>query len=281
MELLSPAKINLFLAITGKRPDGYHTLITLMCPIRLSDTVTLTPGSQHITVTCSDPSVPDDHGNIAYSAARRFFDAIGSPEGVGIAIEKRIPVAAGLGGGSSNAATVLRGLNRLHGNVLSEKELCALGLSIGADVPFFIVQKPSIARGIGERIETYPDLSPFSLVLIFPGFPVPTESVYGSLNLGLTKCKKTITCCVLKHQGFSAERHLCNDLETVTASRYPVISSAKEALMRNGAIGALMSGSGPAVFGIFTDPGTARKAYGAISRDGQWQVFLSEVWADP
>lgn len=281
MELASPAKINLFLQVTGKRPDGYHNLVTLMCAIRLFDRVSLTFNTDRITVTCTDPQIPTDQTNLAYMAADRFLKCLDIREAVGIAIDKRIPVAAGLGGGSSNAATVLRGLNRHFGSPLSEEALRSVGLSIGADVPFFINQKPAIARGIGEELEPYSNLNPYPIVLIFPGFGVPTASVYNNLNLGLTNCKKTISCFLLKHQGFDAEHHLCNDLEPVTASKYPVIRSAKEALLRNGAIGALMSGSGPTVFGIFSDADMARRASHSLSKSRHWQVFVTEIWIDP
>ena len=281
MKLVSPAKINLFLQVTGKRPDGYHNLITLMCAIRLFDTISLTFDASRISVTCTDPQIPTDQTNLAYIAADRFLKYLNIREGVRIAIDKRIPVAAGLGGGSSNAAAVLRGLNRHFGCPLSDEALRSMGLSIGADVPFFINQKPSIASGIGEEVEPYPNLDPYPIVLIFPGFGVSTASVYNNLNLGLTNCKKTISCSLLKYQEFDAKHHLCNDLEPVTISRYPVIQSAKEALLENGAIGALMSGSGPTVFGIFPDPDMASKASHCLSRNLHWQVMATDIWTDP
>jgi 4-diphosphocytidyl-2-C-methyl-D-erythritol kinase len=280
MELVSPAKINLFLYVTGKRTDGYHDLITLMCAIRLFDTISLTFATDRITITCTDPKIPTDQTNLAYMAADRFFKLLNIREGVDIGIDKRIPVAAGLGGGSSNAATVLRGLNRHFDSPLSDNELRTLGLSIGADVPFFIHPEPALARGVGELLEPYSNIDPHPIVLIFPGFGVSTASVYNNLNLGLTNCKKTITCSVLKHQRFDAEHHLHNDLEAVTASRYPAILSAKEALLRNGAIGALMSGSGPTVFGIFPDPDTATKASHYLSKNQHWQVIATDIWMD-
>lgn len=281
MELVSPAKINLFLQVTGKRPDGYHNLITLMCAIRLFDTISLTFDTDRITINCTDPQIPTDHTNLAYQAADRFLKYLNIRGGVSIAIDKRIPVAAGLGGGSSNAATVLRGLNRHFGSPLSDETLRSVGLSIGADVPFFISQEPSIARGIGEELQPYPNLVPYPVVLIFPRFGVSSASVYNNLNLGLTNCKKTITCTVLKHQEFDAKHHLCNDLEPVTISKYPVIQTAKEALLRSGAIGALMSGSGPTVFGIFPDPDIAGKTSQSLSKNRHWQVIATDIWINP
>lgn len=277
MELLSPAKINLSLQVTGKRPDGYHSLISLMCPVSLYDRISLTFGRPTTTVTCSIPEIPRDKGNLAYRAAACFLKAINSTAGVGMVIEKQIPVAAGLGGGSSNAATVLLGLNRHYGTPFSEEELMGMGLSIGADVPFFIHGGPAVATGIGEKIEAYHGLTSHPVVLVFPGFGVSTKMVYNNLNLGLTNCKKTVTCALLKQQGFNAERHLCNDLESVTVRKYPAVLSVKEVLLRHGAKGALMSGSGPTVFGIFSEPAVAQTAAKIISENQEWQVFLAEL----
>ncbi|MEE8400357.1 MAG: 4-(cytidine 5'-diphospho)-2-C-methyl-D-erythritol kinase [Desulfobacterales bacterium] len=278
MTLLSPAKINLFLQVTGKRPDGYHDLVSLMCPVSLYDEISLTFERPTTTVTCSIPELPRDRRNLAYQAAERFFKAMDTAAGVDIVIEKRIPVAAGLGGGSSNAAAVLLGLNRHYDTPFSEAHLMKMGLSIGADVPFFIYGRPAIATGIGEQIEPYHGLTtPSPVVLVFPGFGVSTEMVYNNLTLGLTNCEETITCTCLKQQDFNAEDHLYNDLESVTVSKYPAILSVKEVLLRHGAKGALMSGSGPTVFGIFSEPGLAQNAAKIISENRKWQVFLAEL----
>ena len=230
MTLVSPAKINLFLQVTGKRHDGYHELISLMCALRLSDTIRLSFNADSISLACSDPSVPVDETNLAYKAASLYLKHLDTDQGVHIAIQKRIPVAAGLGGGSSNAAAVLRGMNMHFGCPLSDHRLRAIGLSIGADVPFFIGARPAIARGIGEELETYPDLVPYPVVLIAQEFGISTASVYSNLNLGLTNRKKTITYSVLNHRGFDAKRHLCNDLESAVIDKYPAIASAKPGL---------------------------------------------------
>lgn len=277
MDLLSPAKINLFLKVTGKRPDGYHTLTSLICPIGLFDSITIAFGTPEIRVYCSNPDIPQDHQNLAHKAARLFLEKLNITAGVDIAIQKKIPAGAGLGGGSSNAASVLLGLNRYYHNPLSLETLSDIGLSIGADVPFFLYQKPALASGIGETLETYGKLPVYPVVLVFPGFSVSTEMVYNNLNLGLTKCKKTITCSLLKQHGFDAEHHLCNDLESVTISLHPVISTIKKMLLAQGAIGTLMSGSGPTVFGIFSDPGRAQKAVDVLSENENWQVFLADM----
>jgi len=256
MRILSPAKINLFLLITEKRSDGYHNLASLMCCIKLYDTVSLTFGSESTTVSCVHPNVPEDETNLAFKAVDIFQKAIGSYNGVKIIIEKKIPVAAGLGGGSSNAAAVLLGLNRHYGYPFPKDDLMKMGLSIGADVPFFIYKKP---------------------VIVFPGFGVSTPQVYKSLNLGLTKCKKKLKKFLLNHLNFDPRYHLCNDLEPIVATRYPVISSAKEALLDLGAIGALMSGSGPTVFGLFSDLDKAKEASLTLSKHGKWRFYLADM----
>jgi len=278
MKLLSPAKINLFLQVAGKRPDGYHDLISLMCCISLWDTVSLTFGVKATTVSCLHSDVPQDETNLAFAAADLFLKSLNKNEGVGISIEKQIPVAAGLGGGSSNAATVLAGLNRHYGFPFSQKDLVSMGLSIGADVPFFLFGQPAIATGIGEKLRAYNGLEKFNILLIYPGFKVSTAEVYKKLNLGLTKCKKKLSYSLLKKQCFDVSRHLCNDLETVAVLKCPDILTAKETLIKHGAIGALMSGSGPTVFGLFSDSDKARKASQSLyQKNNNWQLYLAEM----
>jgi 4-diphosphocytidyl-2-C-methyl-D-erythritol kinase len=277
MKILSPAKVNLFLKILGKRIDGYHELMTLMCCIGLFDTVSLNVGNTHIAVSCDHPLVPEDESNLAYVAANLFLRTLQKNEGVNIFIQKRIPVAAGLGGGSSNAAAVLLGLNRYYGDPFSQEDLMSMGLSIGADVPFFLFQRPAIATGIGEKLEAYPGLENFSILLVSPGFSISTAEVYKKLNLGLTKCKKKLKSFLLNNQRFDPRCHLCNDLEAVTASKYPVINTVKKALLSHGALGALMSGSGPTIFGLFSDPDGASQANHALFRVYGWRMYLADM----
>jgi 4-diphosphocytidyl-2-C-methyl-D-erythritol kinase len=277
MKILSPAKVNLFLKITGKRIDGYHDLMTLMCCIGLYDTVSLIVGNTNIAVSCNHPLVPEDESNLAYVAAQLFLKTLDKNEGVNISIQKQIPVAAGLGGGSSNAAAVLLGLNRYFGNPFSKQDLMSMGLSIGADVPFFIFQSPAIATGIGEKLKAYPGLEKMWILLVSPGFSVSTAEVYKKLNLGLTKCKKKPKRFLLNNQHFDPRSHLYNDLESVTASKYPVINTVKKALLSHGALGALMSGSGPAVFGLFSDIDRASQANHALYRAYGWEIYLADM----
>jgi 4-diphosphocytidyl-2-C-methyl-D-erythritol kinase len=280
MKILSPAKINLFLQINHKRSDGYHDLASLMCCVSLYDEITLEFGTKRTQIRCCDPHVPQNESNLAHQAAVLFLTQLKKNEGVKITIKKRIPVAAGLGGGSSNAASVLLGLNRYYGQPFSTAQLMPMGLSLGADVPFFVFQKPAIATGIGEKLQAYSGLNPFPVLLIYPGFTVSTSEIFRKLNLRLTKCKKKLRNILLKKYDFNVALHLCNDLETVTASAYPEIDLAKEQLLNFGALGALMSGSGPAVFGIFSDVEKAKNARDALSHQINWRLFLTDMIVD-
>jgi 4-diphosphocytidyl-2-C-methyl-D-erythritol kinase len=277
MKILSPAKINLFLQVTGKRPDGYHELFSLMCCVSLFDTIFLRFGTEKIEIKSSDPQIPLDETNLAHKAAALFFKTLGVKDGVAITIEKSIPVAAGLGGGSSNAASVLRGLNYHYDFPFTRDQLMSLGLSLGADVPFLLFQKPALASGIGEKLEAYPELLPNNVIIVHPGFRVSTAEVFQNLNLRLTKCKKKITKTSLTKTGYNVSLHLCNDLEAVTVSKYPEIKSVKEQLINQGALGALMSGSGPTVFGLFSDQDKAGQAMQAIGRNPRWNVYPAEI----
>lgn len=282
MELFSPAKINLFLEVLGKRPDGYHELRSLLCPLGLYDTVRIRIGGAGIRVRCSKKGIPEDHTNLAWRAADAFCRAlarrgIAPPGGVEIELQKQIPAGGGLGGGSGNAAAVLDGLNRLTGGPLGFSDLTETARALGADVPFFLLGKPALAEGIGDRLTPVEGLTPHPVLIVDPGFAVSTVSVYADLNLALTKCAK-------RHKNFAfGERvgHvaglLCNDLETVVLTRHPVIGSIKTTLMENGALGSLMAGSGACVFGLYAGVAEARRAFEQISRSGKWQLYLADM----
>ena len=280
MKILSSAKINLFLHVTGKRPDGYHDLVTIMCCVSLYDTIFITTGAKKTTVSCSNPEVPEDENNIAFKAADLYLKRLNRQEGVKITIKKEIPVAAGLGGGSSNAAAVFLGLNRFYGYPFSLDDLMAMGISIGADVPFFLFGKPARASGIGEKLEVCDGLPLYKILLVYPGFGVSTAEVYKNVDLGLTKCKKTLRKTLLEKRKFNPAYHLYNDLETVVVSRHPEIITIKEALLSYGAKGALMSGSGPTVFGLFSDHDKAHAANHVLSKNSEWQLFLTDMIID-
>ncbi len=285
IQITAPAKINLFLRVTGRRPDGYHTLSTLMCPLELADDVRLDPGGPGIRVVCPNSAVPTDDTNTAHRAADLFFGALARRRrlrraGVTISIDKRIPTGAGLGGGSSDAAAVFRGLNRFFKYPFRRPELIEMGLAVGADVPFFIFGQPALARGIGELLEPCRGLPPYHVLLNYPGISVSTAEVYKNLDLGLTKCKKKLKDFDLKQHAFDAAQHLCNDLETVTLSRYPRVRAARQALEGHGALGMSMSGSGSSVFALFADGKSARRARRDLEGQTDGSLFLTRLIVD-
>ena len=281
----SPAKINLFLSVTGRRPDGYHELATLMACVDLCDRITLHHSGRDIRLTCHAPGIPQDETNLAFRAARLYRDAYrdtrGTPPftGLSIGLEKTIPAGAGLGGGSSNAATVLKALDQRVPNPLAPEHLAALALQLGADVPFFLYGKPALATGVGERLQPWPNLPLFPLVLVFPGSGLATAEIYRSLNLRLTNCEKKLKGFLLKPGIFDADKHLCNDLEPVAMQRCPDILQIKKELNRLGARGALMSGSGSSVFGLFGSADEARNAVRCLMNRTGWQVFQARLIA--
>ena len=284
MKILSPAKINLFLHVRGKRPDGYHELFSLMCCVTLYDEIHLqTTSGGEINLQCSHPYVPSDTTNLAHRAAAVFRQKLNSSEGFDIRLVKNIPVAAGLGGGSGNAASVLLALNTIYNLPFTRRQLMEMGLTLGADVPFFIFQQPAIATGIGEKLDPFDGALPYHVLLLYPGFNVSTTQIYQNLNLALTKDEKKPTSTHLKQSRFEPEHHLFNDLETVTAQTHPEIGVLKEKLLDCGAIGALMSGSGPTVFGLFDDTDTAKSAKQSLSCDAELedtQLFLVDPILD-
>ncbi len=273
----SPAKINLFLKVVGRRPDGYHEIITLLSRIGLFDTVVLAFDQPSISVDCSHPRVPEDRSNLAYQAASLFFEALSTHDGVAIYIDKVIPVAAGLGGGSSNAAAVLMGLNQHYGLPFEGKELMEIALKVGADVPFFLFRHVAVARGIGENLQAYDEVPPLSVVLVYPRFGVSTAWVYKNLNLRLTNEGKNFKIVKLNQDLSRIKDFLFNDLEQVTIRKFPEIKNIKKALLDLGAQTALMSGSGPSVFGLFEDLDQATKAIQRIGDRGKWETFLVEL----
>lgn len=271
---LSPAKVNLVLRVLGKRRDGYHEIASLMQSISLCDELLFTPQPFGIRLRCPGSGLPEDEGNLVFRAAQAFFSRAGVPGGIEIELHKRIPLAAGLGGGSSNAATTLQTLNEINGFPLSRVNLSHLAASLGADVPFFLYGPRAWAFGIGERLEPADSLPPFDLVLLHPPLEVPTGPVYQGLNLGLTN--GFIHYSIPRFYTMrDVAQGLWNDLESVTLKRYPELGELKSTLLRQGASGALMSGSGPTVFGIFENGEDARKAAAALTGSGRWDVYTA------
>ena len=281
----APAKINLFLHVLGKRSDGYHDLCSLMCPVGLYDILTLTFNQPGISVTCAHPEVPEDATNLAARAAQAFLDAAGGATPspllcVHIDIQKHIPVGAGLGGGSSDAAAVLRALNDHFGAPLNATDLRLLGGCIGADIPFFLCGGPAVARGIGDRLEPFPNLPPWTALLVYPNTVISTAWVYKNLNLRLTKDEKKLSNFHFDGRFFNADKHLINDLEAVTERALPVIGEIKQMLLANGAKGAMMSGSGSTVFGLFDNhrqAALAHKILGDGPQSREWSVIMADL----
>ena len=294
--LQAPAKVNLYLKVLGRRDDGYHLLASQMQKIALCDTIEIrkTDGAG-VELCCPGSELPTDQGNIVYKAACLFFQELAKflPEnsGVAITLNKKIPVAAGLGGGSSDAAAVLRGLDTIFATRCSSADLAAMGVRLGADVPLFVYDWPvAWATGIGERLMPATGLTDGWILLVNPGFPVSTKWVYE--NFALTSNEKKIN---LKNSHCNNEQgestpfagrpfqadELYNDLERVTIQRYPEIGVMKKQLRIAGAAGVLMSGSGPTVFGIFRekDLGRAKRCRDQFLKTYR-QVYLVRPLAD-
>ncbi len=257
LHLLAPAKINLMLHVLGRRADGYHDLETWMQKLDLCDEITLQLRQDtEINLSCSDSSLPLDCTNLAWKAATAFFAASRRGKGFGVDIElvKRIPAAAGLGGGSSDAGTVLCGLNRLFADELSGQELLAVALSLGADVPFFVSGLDAVvATGVGEFMRPVPALTAYWFLLVNPGFPVSTRWVFESFALTTGYKNFRLTGFQKKSDGSVLLAEMANDLEQITVNRHPELADIKKDLLEYGAKAALMSGSGPTVFGVFPD----------------------------
>lgn len=272
--LRSPAKINLCLSVLARRPDGYHDVEMLMQMVGLFDEVTVSLGGPGISVSCDSVAVPSGEGNIAWKAATELLRVSGSKAGLGIEIKKTIPVAAGLGGGSGNAAAVLAATNNLLGLGFDRGGLAEIGARIGMDVPFFFFGPTALARGRGEIVTELPPLPQIGVLLVNPGFETSTAWVYKNLNLGLTK---KLDCNKISRLNIrTIAKGLQNDLETVTSAAHPVIGRIKEALLAQGALGALMSGSGPTVFGIFETRAACQAAADGLSPEG-WSLYPAET----
>lgn len=247
------AKVNLYLDVIGKRPDGYHEIETIFHSIGLHDDIYLRRRTdRRITVHCKHPHVPSDPRNLAYQAAKLLLDDNPELNGADIRIQKRIPVAAGLGGGSADAAAVLCGMNVLFDLDLTQTDLMKFGGRLGADVPFCILGGAALGRGIGEILTPLPPLDEAWILLANPGFAVSTAWVYQQINLSLTRPKKNVTIMLrcLQNGDFSdVARHLYNGLEVPVLSKYPVIAEIKTKLNKySSSCGVLMSGSGATVF---------------------------------
>jgi 4-diphosphocytidyl-2-C-methyl-D-erythritol kinase len=258
----SPCKVNLLLNILGKRPDGFHELETVMHPVNYHDELTFSLAGQEIQLTCSDPTLPTDSRNLVHRAAASFLQAAGRSTGVRIHLEKKIPQAAGLGGGSGNAATTLLGLNELFGHPLPPGQLHALAAKLGSDIPFFLQTKPALAVGRGEQITSldfFPALRGAAFVLVHPGFGISTAWSYqklarfpAALNGQPGRAQKLVT--LLQTTSLAvANAEFYNSLEAPALEKYPLLVLFQEFFRANGAAAALMSGSGSTTFALTTN----------------------------
>ncbi len=259
------AKINLYLNVLGKRDDGYHELETIFHSVALHDDVIIREhNANEIVVRCEHPGVPHDTRNLAYRAAQCLSDAIGGIGGVVIDIHKRIPVAAGLAGGSANAAAVLHGINQLFALGFTQNELMRMGTRLGADVPFCLHGGAAFGRGIGDVLTPLPALPDIPLLLLNPGIAVSTANIFKNLNFFLTnaeKCSIIIETVVKKGDIVGLGKNLYNLLEAPAFSMYPEIAALKTELATQTAChGALMSGSGATVFGLMKDIAAAQRS---------------------
>ena len=274
------AKVNLSLDITGKRPNGYHEVEMIMQQISLHDVVTLEKISSGISIHTNCPYIPSDHRNIVYQVAQEMMDQYQLSGGLSIDIEKNIPVAAGLAGGSADAAAVIMGMNNLFKLDLPLEVMKAFALKFGADIPFCIEGGAAIARGIGEELEPIKGLKDTWMVLVKPNIGVSTESVYKQVNISqIKKHPPTLKLkeAIEKNDLHNLSKYMYNVLEEVTGKNYPVIELLEKKLRSFNALGAMMSGSGPTVFGIYRNYKNAQKAYKNLLKT-QREVFLVQAY---
>ncbi len=277
----APAKINLTLKVAGKRTDGYHELETVMQQIDLCDEITIIAADEGIEVSSNNSEVPVDASNMAIKAALLISERLGLNNGFRIYIDKKIPIGAGLAGGSTNAAAVLLGINEMMGGELDLDTLMELGLQVGSDVPFCILGGTALARGRGEILEPLPPGPHLELVLVKPPQQLATAEVYRALKLyelydqpnNRAFLEAWYQCDII---GLALQ--MKNDLETVSITKCPEIAVIKGRLVSLGALHTLMSGSGPSVIGIFSDRQGAEKAWQTIKEEYQ-ESFLSSSYS--
>lgn len=273
------AKINLGLDVVRRLENGYHQVRMVMQTVDISDTIRLEKCAEGIHMTSDSEETPGDIYNLAYRAAALFFEETKAEGGVKIRLTKRIPVAAGMAGGSTDAAAVLRGMNELFGTGLSAEALCDMGVKLGADVPYCILGGTALAEGIGEVLTTLPDAPKPVLLVAKPEISVSTKYVYEHLQLGEKTEHPDIDGMVQAVRDGDLAGiidRMGNVLEGVTGAKYPVIGELKAFMEENGAVRAMMSGSGPTVFGIYPDRETAARAAALLAERGTAkQIFVT------
>ncbi|MCI8521066.1 MAG: 4-(cytidine 5'-diphospho)-2-C-methyl-D-erythritol kinase [Clostridia bacterium] len=276
----SYAKINLTLDVLSKRADGYHDIKMIMQTVSLFDLILVDRiRDRRISIATNLRYLPNNDKNIAYKAADAFLNKTGLDGGVKIMIHKNIPVAAGLAGGSGNCAAVLTAINMLYGNALSDQELKTLGASLGADVPYCFNGGTQIAEGIGEKLTRLTAIPDAYILLVKPPINVSTASIYEQIDsapISVRPDTKAMEQALCENNIHGVADNLCNVMESVTEKMYPIIGGIKHKMMLNGALGAIMSGSGPTVFGIFDDYKTAKASADSFSLQFK-DVFLTQT----
>ena len=259
LEKKSPCKVNLLLNILGKRADGFHELETVMHPVNVFDELSFDRVTRGFHLTCSDPTLPTDAGNLVHRAATLFFQKTEIRDGVRIHLEKKIPLAAGLGGGSGNAATTLLGLNEIFGKPLSTRALQDIAAGLGSDIPFFLQTKPALGTGRGEKIQAldfFPALKDAAMLLVHPGFGISTPWAYqnlarfpSALNGTPGRAQKLVSLLQTADLR-TAGAEFYNSLEAPALEKYPLLALFQEFFRENGAAATLMSGSGSTTFAL-------------------------------
>lgn len=283
LRLNAYAKVNLSLDVLGRRPDGYHDVETVLHTVELHDTVVLREAEGGIRVVCDHRRVPTDEQNLVFRTAQLLRETCGVDRGVEVEVRKRIPPASGLGGGSSDAAVTLLGLAQMWKLRLDHAQLVDLASRVGSDVPFFLVGGAALATGRGERLRFLPTLPATWVVLACPDVEVPTAWAYAQLDLAAVARRPDTARMVeaLRAEDVVAvARELCNVFEPVVSARYPQVQEWKRRLLEAGALGASMTGTGPAVFGLFAGEGEARRAWEALQKTGDGEVILTRTFAE-
>ena len=277
------AKINLGLDVIRRREDGYHEVCMVMQTIHLYDRLDIVKNtSGNITLETNLAFLPTNENNLVYKAAKLLCDEFGIKDGIHVNLQKRIPVAAGMAGGSTDAAAVLYGVNKIFDLGLSMQDLMDRGVKIGADVPYCIMRGTALAEGIGEKLSPLPPMVKCPVLIAKPGINVSTKFVYENLNLNEQTYHPDMQQLIsdIKEKDLKKiASDMGNILESVTIPAYPVIAEIKEHMMAHGAVGAMMSGSGPTVFGLFDDENTAQAAFEEMKASGlAKQVYLTSIY---
>ena len=282
--VFAPAKINLILRILDRRPDGYHNLWSLMQTVQLEDALELSLSDHHSTITlrCDEPSLKTDASNLVYRAAAAVLEGAGRTVGLDIVLAKRIPMGAGLGGGSSDAAATIMGLNRLLNLGWSTEKMAYLGQTLGSDVPFFFSAPSAIVEGRGEKVVPVQITGSRWVMLVNPGFPIETKWAYQQLSVSRTGVQPLSdvhaglgkTCELSWEEVFQAAE---NDFEATVFKAHPDLYKIKQRLLADGAETALLSGSGATVFGVFRDETTARQAEIGFRTEPHLKVYTVSI----